>query len=76
MLTFGAQLLFEGPDPMISRFIPERRYDELIRAAIARHSDFRLEATQDETTLFHAKMIRDADKLDNCRVKLMVLWKQ
>ena len=39
--------------------------------AIARHSDFRLEGIQDERTLFHAKMIRDADKLDNCRVKLV-----
>lgn len=58
-------------NPMISRFIEDRSYDELIRVAIARHSDFRLEGIQDERTLFHAKMIRDADKLDNCRVKLV-----
>ena len=56
---------------MINRFIEDRSYDELIRVAIARHSDFRLEGIQDERTLFHAKMIRDADKLDNCRVKLV-----
>ena len=68
--AFGVQLLFEGENPMISRFIEDRSYDELIRVAIARHSDFRLEGIQDERTLFHAKMIRDADKLDNCRVKL------
>ena len=69
--AFGVQLLFEGENPMISRFIEDRSYDELIRVAIARHSDFRLEGIQDERTLFHAKMIRDADKLDNCRVKLL-----
>lgn len=69
--AFGVQLLFEGENPMISRFIEDRSYDELIRVAIARHSDFRLEGIQDERTLFHAKMIRDADKLDNCRVKLV-----
>ena len=69
--AFGVQLLFEGENPMIRRFIEDRSYDELIRVAIARHSDFRLEGIQDERTLFHAKMIRDADKLDNCRVKLL-----
>jgi hypothetical protein len=68
--TFGAQLLFDGPDPMIRRFLPERKYDDIIHTAIAKHSDFKLEGIQDERTLFHAKMIRDADKLDNCRVKL------
>ena len=68
--AFGVQLLFEGENPMISRFIEDRSYDELIRVAIARHSDFRLEGITDERTLLHAKLIRDADKLDNCRVKL------
>ena len=69
--AFGVQLLFEGENPMISRFIEDRSYDDIIRVAIARHSDFRLEGIQDERILFHAKMIRDADKLDNCRVKLV-----
>ena len=44
--------------------------DELIDAAIRKHSDFKLEEITDERTLLHAKLIRDADKLDNCRVKL------
>ena len=69
--AFGAQILFEGENPMISRFLEDRQYDEIIRIAIARHSDFKLDGIQDERTLFHAKMIRDADKLDNCRVKLV-----
>ena len=62
---------FERENPMISRFLEDRQYDEIIHTAIARHSDFKLEEIQDERTLFHAKMIRDADKLDNCRVKLV-----
>lgn len=49
--AFGVQLLFEGENPMISRFIEDRSYDEFIRVAIARHSDFRLEGIQDERTL-------------------------
>ena len=68
--AFGVQLLFEGENPMISRFIEDRSYDELIRVAIARHSDFHLEGITDNRTLLHARLIRDADKLDNCRVKL------
>ena len=67
--AYGVQVLFE--ESMIRQFVPESTWDDIIHTAIARHSDFRLEGIQDERTLFHAKMIRDADKLDNCRVKLV-----
>lgn len=66
--AYGVKLLFE--DGMISEFVEERTYDEIIKNAIAKHSDFKLEGIEDERTLLHAKLIRDADKLDNCRVKL------
>ena len=69
--AFGVQLLFEGEKPMICQFLENRQYDKLIHTAIARHSDFKLEGITDERTLLHAKLIRDADKLDNCRVKLI-----
>ena len=46
------------------------RFDSLICTAIEKHSDFKLEGITDERILLHAKLIRDADKLDNCRVKL------
>lgn len=72
--SFGVKILFdeaEGNAPkMIRSFVPEDRWDEVIRTAIARHSDFVLEGITDERTLLHARIIRDADKLDNCRVKL------
>lgn len=64
----GVHILFE--EGMIRRFMEDDRYDELIRTAIARHSDFELKGIEDEHTLLHARLIRDADKLDNCRVKL------
>ena len=67
--AYGAQLLF-GPEKMIRRFVKDDRFDELICTAIEKHSDFKLEGITDERTLLHAKLIRDADKLDNCRVKL------
>ena len=55
---------------MIRNFVEEDTWDDVIRTGIARHSDFRLEGIGDERTLMHARIIRDADKLDNCRVKL------
>ena len=67
--AYGAGLLF-GKKKMIRRFVEDDRFDDIIRIAIEKHSDFKLEGVDDPRTLFHAKMIRDADKLDNCRVKL------
>lgn len=67
---FGAQLLLDGEKPMLRRFLKDSRYDTLIRTAIEKHSDFKLEGITEERVLLHARLIRDADKLDNCRVKL------
>lgn len=66
--AYGVKVLFD--ENMIRRFIEDSRWDSIIRTAIARHSDYKLEGITDERTLLHAKLIRDADKLDNCRVKL------
>ena len=67
--SYGVQVLFG--EEMIRRFVPEDTWDDIIGTAIAKHSDFVLERIEDERTLLHARVIRDADKLDNCRVKLM-----
>ena len=66
--AFGVKVLFE--EGRIRDFIREPDLDSIIRTAIAKHSDFQLEGITDERELLHAKLIRDADKLDNCRVKL------
>lgn len=66
--TYGVQILFE--EGMIRQFIEEDTWDDVIRTAIAKHSDYELTGITDERTLLHARLIRDADKLDNCRVKL------
>lgn len=68
--SYGVEVLF-GEGGMIRRFVPEDTWDDIIRISIARHSDFALEGLEDERTLLHARLIRDADKLDNCRVKLV-----
>ena len=66
--SFGVKILFE--EGMIRRFVKEEKWDGIIKTAIARHSDYDLQGIVDERELLHAKIIRDADKLDNCRVKL------
>lgn len=67
--AYGAEILF-GEENMIRRFLKDDRFDRIIRTAVAMHSSFALGDISEERTLLHAKLIRDADKLDNCRVKL------
>lgn len=66
--AYGVKVLFE--EGMIRQFVPEDTWDDIIKTSIAHHSDFCLEGITDPRTLLHACLIRDADKLDNCRVKL------
>lgn len=66
--SYGAAILFQ--EGFIRQFVSEDTYDAIIYTAITKHSDFILEDITDERTLLHARLIRDADKLDNCRVKL------
>ncbi|MDO5134769.1 MAG: HD domain-containing protein [Eubacteriales bacterium] len=65
----GMEVLCREP-PMIRRFVREREYDRIICQAIAFHSHLALPPITDPGALLHARLIRDADKLDNCRVKL------
>lgn len=65
--AYGVKMLFE--DHLIRDFIEDSRYDEIIKFAINNHSRLSIEETLDDRCLLHAKIIRDADKLDNFRVK-------
>lgn len=66
--AFGVKILFE--ERLIRRFVEEDKWDEIIKRAIGHHSDYCLKEITNERELMHAQIIRDADKLDNCRVKL------
>ena len=68
--AFGVELLF-GEKQMIRQFVKEDKWDDIIRTAIARHSGYSVGEIKDPRTRLHACIIRDADKLDNCRVKLV-----
>lgn len=64
---FGVRALFDNK--MISQFIENRKYDNIIRKAIYNHNKFKIEDNLEDNELLHCKIIRDADKLDNFRVK-------
>ena len=51
----------------IDHFVETRKYDELIRAAVALHSDFRLPNKLDTRMRLFCSIVRDADKVDILR---------
>ncbi|MDO4466962.1 MAG: HD domain-containing protein [Bacillota bacterium] len=65
---YGVELLKKNQ--FIRQFVKDDTYDEIIYQAIYHHSDYQLDPSLDPRTMFFCQMIRDADKLDNCRVKL------
>lgn len=63
----GSKMLFEKG--MVRKFIEDSQYDNIIKKAIENHSRLEIEENLDERALLHSKIIRDADKIDNYRVK-------
>lgn len=63
----GIEVLFNQGH--IRDFIDTDEYDNIIYHAIKNHSAYAIAPGLNEQELLHAKLIRDADKLDNYRVK-------
>lgn len=63
----GNEILFKKD--LIRKFIKNDQYDNIIFKAILNHNKLAIEDNLNEKELLHAKIIRDADKLDNFRVK-------
>ncbi|MDY3767386.1 MAG: HAD-IA family hydrolase [Lachnospiraceae bacterium] len=64
---FGVKVLFE--DGKIRDFVREKTYDDVIEKAIAYHSAYQLPQNLTPRQRLHCQIVRDADKLDNFRVK-------
>lgn len=64
---YGNKILFE--EKLIRKFIKTDKYDEIIRKAIYNHNKYKIEDGLNEIEELQCKIIRDADKLDNFRVK-------
>lgn len=63
----GAEILFKNG--FIREFIDTDKYDNIIKEAIRNHNKYEIEDGLDERELLFAKIIRDADKTDNFKVK-------
>lgn len=70
---YGVKILFD--ENMIRKFLEDKKYDDIIYKAIKNHNKLAIEDGLNEQELLHAKLIRDADKLDNFRVKLTESFK-
>ncbi len=70
---YGVKILFE--ENLIRQFIDDDKYDDIIYKSILNHNKLEIEDGLEENTLLHAKIIRDADKIDNFRVKLTESFK-
>lgn len=63
----AVKILFK--DNLIRRFIETDAYDNIILKAVKNHNKLSIEEGLNNKELLHAKIIRDADKTDNFRVK-------
>ena len=70
----GAKILEEND--YIRKYIETDKYDNVIKTAISNHNKFKIdESIQDELTLLHCKIIRDADKLDIFKEATTDFWR-
>ncbi|MEG0276481.1 MAG: HD domain-containing protein [Coprobacillus sp.] len=64
---FSSELLFDKG--LIREFVDDCKYDHFIKIAIEQHNRYQVEEGFNEKELLFIHLIRDADKLDNFRVK-------
>lgn len=70
---YGVKILFD--EGLIRQFVEDEKYDKIIYKAILNHNRLEIEKGLKDDELLHAKLIRDADKIDNFRVKLTESFK-
>ncbi|MCX8074545.1 MAG: HD domain-containing protein [Clostridia bacterium] len=63
----ACRILFD--ENLIRKFIIDDKYDNIIFKAILNHNKYSIEENLNEIELLHTKILRDADKMDNFRVK-------
>ena len=68
--SLSVKLLFD--DGLIREFISDNKYDSVMRTAIGEHSKYILDTSgMSKEEELHSKLIRDADKLDTLRSKIV-----
>ena len=71
---YGAKVLFE--DGLIRKFIKDDKFDRIIKLAIVNHNRADIEEGLTEREKLHAKIIRDADKIDIFYESAEIFWNQ
>lgn len=66
--VLGNEILLKNG--LIRNFIKDERYDNIISKSILNHNKLEIENHLKDRELLHAKIVRDADKIDNYRVKI------
>lgn len=64
---YASKILFD--DNLIRDFVNDDSYDNIIKKAIENHNKLCIESGLNHSELLHSRIIRDADKLDNFRVR-------
>ena len=59
----------------IRNYIDTDQYDEIIKKAIKNHNKYKIEENLTEKEKLHAKIIRDADKIDILYESVEIYWK-
>lgn len=59
---YGIKVLFE--DGLIRKFLEDDKYDKIIKLAILNHNKIEIQDGLSDREKLHAKIIRDADKMD------------
>ncbi|MFR0822081.1 MAG: HD domain-containing protein [Clostridia bacterium] len=67
--AYGVYILFE--QGLIRTYVKENTYDEVIKIAIRNHNQLEIEPGLTGETLLQTQLIRDADKLDSFRNKVV-----
>lgn len=68
--SLSVKLLFD--DGLIREFVSDNKYDSVMRTAIGEHSKYILDTSgMSDKEELHSKLIRDADKLDTLRSKIV-----
>lgn len=66
---YGVKLLFD--EGLITNFIDTNKYDEIIRKVVRNHNKYQILDEVDEKEKLFANIIRDADKIDIFRVRVL-----
>lgn len=66
---YGVKLLFD--EGLITNFIDTNKYDEIIRKAVRNHNKYQILDEVNEKEKLFANIIRDADKIDIFRVRVL-----